>query len=152
MHRNYIKFILYDLLQSPRFDFLRNTKLLDIGKELNEIDFDPVDETDSILTGKGIDCRRLYFQQFGKWPQEGGCSMLEMLAGLALSCDEMLSPDPGNTTGFDFFNFFIDNLYSMGNIEESCAHYRIHILMTRDPRFWNLDLWSQCNQFDWSSI
>lgn len=117
---------------------------------LNTIEFDPVDEKDEILIGKGMDCRRLYFEQYGIWPREGPCTMFEMMAGLAMSCDEMLSPEPSKTTPWMFFRCMLDCIFSYGNIDESCANYRTELLRNDDG--WAVDIWTQCNQVPWSDI
>lgn len=112
--------------------------------------FDPVDEKDEILIGKGMDCRRLYFEQYGIWPREGPCTMFEMMAGLAMSCDEMLSPEPSETTPWMFFKHMLQCMYSYGNIDESCEHYRTELLRNNDG--WDIDIWTQCNHVMWSDI
>lgn len=137
---------------------------------LNTIEFNPVDEKDEILIGKGLDCRRLYFEQYGIWPREGPCMMFEMMVGLAMSCDEMLSPEPSETTPWMFFKYMLECIYSYSvnnkiaigeteideewiitsNIDESCDHYRTELL--RNDNGWNVDIWTQCNHMPWSDI
>ena len=117
---------------------------------LSTKEFDPVDEKDETLIGKGVDCRRLYFEQYGIWPREGPCTMFEMMAGLAMSCDEMLSPEPSKTTPWMFFKYMLECMYSYGNIDESCDHYRTELLRNDDGR--NIGIWTQCNHMPWSDI
>ena len=147
-YRNYILKSLLYIDRSLSFpDYNHVGVLCDL---LSSEDFDPVDETDEILIGKGLDCRRLYFEQYGVWPREGPCTMFEMMAGLAISCDEMLSPAPSETTPWMFFKYMLDCICSYGNIEESCRHYRTELLGDADG--WNIDIWTQCNHMPWSAI
>lgn len=147
----YTSYIVKTLLSSNRSIFCAGlehiSNLCDI---LNDIEFEPVNEKDEILIGKGVDCRRLYFEQYGIWPREGPCTMFEMMAGLAISCDEMLSPAPSRTSPWMFFEYMIDCIFSYGNIEESCKHYRTELLRNDDG--WNVDIWTQCNHMPWSDI
>lgn len=146
----YIRFILYNCLE---YDEVEGRKeVIDWCNLLNEIIFDPVDEYDENLVGHGVELRRLYFEKTGLWPQEGPCTMLEMLAGLALSCDEMLSPAPDKTTGFHFFKYMLTNL--LGNADADsvyslCANYRFSIFGIDE---YDQPLWVQANRIDWESV
>ena len=75
--------------------------------------------------------------------------MFEMMAGLAMSCDEMLSPAPEQTTPWLFFKHMLDSIFSNGDIEESCKCYRTELLGEGDG--WN-DIWTQCNHMTWSNV
>lgn len=147
-YRNYILKELLNIDRSIPFPAFNHIGVLcDV---LSTKEFDPVDEKDEILIGKGVDCRRLYFEQYGVWPREGPCTMFEMMAGLAMSCDEMLSPAPEQTTPWMFFRHMLDSMFSYGNIDESCSHYRTELLQNDDG--WNVDIWTQCNHMPWSDI
>lgn len=147
-YRNYILKELLNIDRSISFPAFNHIGVLcDV---LSTKEFDPVDEKDEILIGKGVDCRRLYFEQYGVWPREGPCTMFEMMAGLAMSCDEMLSPEPSETTPWMFFKYMLECMYSYGNIDESCDHYRTELLRNDDG--WNVDIWTQCNHMQWSNI
>lgn len=148
---SYRNYILKELLNiDPLISFPDFNHIGVLCDLLSTNDFDPVDEKDEILIGKGVDCRRLYFEQYGVWPREGPCTMFEMMAGLAISCDEMLSPAPSETTPWMFFRFMLDCIFSYGNIEESCRHYRTDLL--RNDNGWNIDIWTQCNHVAWIDI
>ena len=147
-YRNYILKSLLRINRSLSFpDYEHIGILCDI---LSTKIFDPVDEKDEILIGRGLDCRRLYFEQYGVWPREGPCSMFEMMAGLAISCDEMLSPAPEQTTPWLFFKYMLNCIFSYGDIDESCRHYRTELL--GDDYEWGTDIWTQCNHMEWSNV
>ena len=147
-YRNYILKEL--LLNTDPFVFFPDNIVCVMCDILSTKEFDPVDDKDEILIGKGMDCRRLYFEQYGTWPKEGPCTMFEMMAGLAISCDEMLSPEPSKTTPWMFFKYMLECMCSYGNIDEFCDHYRTELLRNDDG--WNVDIWTQCNHMPWSDI
>lgn len=147
-YRNYILKEL--LIIDPLISFQGFNHIGVLCDVLSTKTFNPVGEKDEILIGKGLDCRRLYFEQYGIWPREGPCTMFEMMAGLAMSCDEMLSPEPSETTPWIFFKHMLQCMCSYGNIDESCTHYRTELLRNDDG--WNIDIWTQCNHVPWSDI
>lgn len=160
--RNYTSFIIQEVLQPQKRIFLGGQ--YPTLNYLNTVIFDPVDEVDQNLVGKGIDIRRLYFDRYGIWPKEGPCSMLEMMAGLAMSCDEMLSPDPSNTTPWNFFNLIFNNLLTNCNhfesgkvmyssLDSACTLYRETLFGEYGLNsLETLDIWSQANRVNWEEV
>lgn len=130
-------------------------------KNLVIIRFEPSSEDDENRAGWGLDIRRLYFDEFGHWPVEGPCTMLEMMAGLSINCNNMLSPDPGNTEPWMFFLIMLNNITTCRDIYyaiagdpflASCVNYQFTLFAKNGVN--NLheeDIWVQANHYQWET-